>query len=48
MGTLNIYQRGSNGVKRLIFTKSGGQGRDWKYGEVTVTPMAGLRVIYYK
>jgi hypothetical protein len=48
MGTLNVYQRGSNGVKKLIFTKSGGQGPDWKYQEVTVVPMPGLQVIYYK
>ena len=48
MGTLNVYQRGSNGVKKLIFTKSGGQGPDWKYQEVTVVPMPGLQLIYYK
>jgi len=48
IGKLNVYQRGSDGVKQLIFTKSAGQGRDWKYAEVTVIPMPGLRVIYYR
>lgn len=40
MGMLNIYQQSEDGKQDRIFSKTGDQGRLWRFAQASLTPHA--------
>lgn len=43
--TLNVLVSGKDRAQSVVWTQSGNQGSDWKYGQVTIQKMEELKVI---
>lgn len=44
MGTLKVYKENSQGVKTILFEKSGNQGQKWIEEKIFIPATHGLKV----